>query len=139
MTKKTIANVDVKNDEELLREVEKLVELKWSLLVEGKTNKANKVSDVLFELERCIYGLPDRGKRILSVLAASPKEEYQLLAAWHLIPIEPDCAKKLLSKLSVSAKNVHIQIIADTTLEEWISGRLDYFLTMQLSPDGTRL
>ena len=108
-------------------------------MVDRKVSKANKISDQLFELERCIPGLPDKGRRILMRLAASPKEELRFVAASHLIPIEPKAARKMLADLAKNASNVHIKITSRVTLEELDAGRVDYYGTMKLSPDGKRL
>ena len=132
MAKKTAALIDVTDDQQLYAEIERLTDLKWLLMVDRKVSKANKISDQLFELERCIPGLPDKGRRILMQLAASSKEELRLIAAWHLIPLQPATAEKMLADLAKNASNVHIAITADTTLDEWKAGRLDYNRVMNL-------
>lgn len=139
MAKKTASLININDDQQLYAEIERLTELRWSLMVDRKVSKANKISDQLFELQRCIPGLPDKGQRILDQMAASPKEELRELAAWNLIPLQPKTAKKMLVDLAKNASNVHIKITADTTLDEWKAGRVDYFNTMNLSSDGKRL
>ena len=139
MAKKTATSIDVTDDQQLCAEIERLDDLKWSLMVDRKVRKANKISDQLYELERHIPSLPDKGRRILMQLAASSKEELRAVAAWHLIPIERKTAKKLLTDLVKNASNVHIKITSEITLEELNAGRVDYYSTMNLSLDGKRL
>jgi hypothetical protein len=136
MAKKITSSIDVTDEDQLFAEIARLEDLRWSLMVDKKVSKANKISDQLFELERRIPGLPDKGLRLLMQLAASPKEELRLIAANHLIPLNPSLAKKLLKDLDKNASNVFIRIIADTTLSEWKKGRIDYYGTMELTPDG---
>jgi len=135
MAKKTAALIDMTDESQLMAEIIRLVDLRWSLMVDSKVTKANKVSDELFELERRIPSLPDKGRRMLMQLAESPKEELRIKAAVHLIPLQPSIAKKLLTDLAKNAQNVFIGIEADTTLEEWKAGRLDYDRVMGL-PTG---
>jgi hypothetical protein len=139
MAKKITMAIDVTDDQQLSAEIERLTDLKWSLIVDRKVSKANKISDQLFELERCIAGLPDKGRRILMRLAESPKEELRQIAAWHLVPINLKVARKILADLTKNASNVHIKITSRVTLEELDSGRVDYYGTLNLSPDGKRL
>jgi hypothetical protein len=130
---------DAFDDQQLYAEIEKLTDLKWLLMVDRKVSKANKISDQLFELERCIPGLPDKGSRILGRLALSPKEELRLIAAFHLIPLSLKAARKMLAVLAKKANNVHIKITARVALEELDAGRVDYYRSMNLSPEGKRL
>lgn len=139
MATKTATPIDVTNDHQLLAEIERLTELKWSLMVDRKVSKANKISVQLFELERCIPGLPDNGRWLLMQLAKSPKEELRFIAANHLVPLDLKTAKNMLSDLAKNASNVHISITAGVILEEINVGRVDYFRAMNLSPDGKRL
>ena len=132
MAKKAAALIDVTDDQQLYAEIERLTDLKWLLMVDRKVSKANKISDQLFELERCISGLPDKGHRILMQLAESPKEELRFVAASHLIPIELKTARKMLADLAKNASNVYIKITSRVTLEELDAGRLDYYGTMNL-------
>lgn len=136
---KKVVPVDLTDDKQLYAEIERLEDLKWSLMVDRKVSKANKISDQLFELERRIPGLPDKGRQLLMQLAESPKEELRFIAASHLIPIELKTARKMLSNLAKTASNVHIKITARVTLEELDAGRADYFGTMNLSSDGKLL
>lgn len=139
MAKKTVTTIDVTDDQQLYAEIERLEDMKWALMVDRKVSKANKISDQLFELERCIPGLPDKGRRLLMQLASSPKEELRFIAASHLIPIELKTARKLLADLAKNASNVHIKITSWATLKELDAGRVDYYDMMKLSPDGKRL
>ena len=139
MTKKIETSIDVTVDQKLYAEIERLEDLRWSLMVDRKVSKANKISDQLFELERCIPSLPDKGRRLLMQLASSPKEELRYVGASHLIPLEPKTAKKMLADLAKNASNVHIKITSRVTLEELNAGRVDYYRTMNLTPDGKRL
>jgi hypothetical protein len=139
MTKKIVTSIVVNDEKQLLDEIVKLVDLRWSLMVDRKVTKANKISDQLYKLERHIPSLPDKGRRLLMQLAESPKEELRIKAAFHLIPLEPAIAKKLLEELAENARNAFIGIEADTTLGEWKKGRLDYYCIMNLSADGKRL
>jgi len=136
MAKKITAPIDVNDDQQLYAEIERLTELRWSLMVDRKVSKANKISDQLFQLQRCILGLPDKGQRILAQMADSPKEELRELAAWNLIPLQPKTARKMLSDLAKNASNVHIKITARVTLDELVAGRIDYYRAMNLTPDG---
>ena len=138
MAKKIILSIDVTDDQQLCAEIVRLTDMKWSLIVDRKVSKANKISDQLFELERYIPGLPDKGRRILMNLAESDKEELRQLAAWHLIPINLKAARKILADLTKNASNVHIKITSRVTLEELDAGRVNYYGTLNLSPDGKR-
>jgi uncharacterized protein YjeT (DUF2065 family) len=124
MAKKTAPRIDYTDENHLMAELERLIRLRWSLMVDRKVTKANKVSDELFELEQRIPELPDKGRRMLLTLAQSPEEELRMVAADNLISLEPKTAKKLLSDLAKNASNVFIGIQAETTLDEWKAGRL---------------
>jgi hypothetical protein len=139
MAKKINIPIDVTDDQQLCAEIERLTDLKWLLMVERNVSKANKISDQLFELERHIPGLPDKGRRILMKLAGSPQEELRQVAGWHLIPINLKIARKILADLTKNASNVHIKITSRVTLEELNAGRVDYYGSMNLSPNGKRL
>jgi hypothetical protein len=139
MVKKVTAHFDLNDEKQLLEEICRLVDLRWSLMVDRKIGKANKISDKLFQLERRIPGLPDRGLRILTQLSESPEEELREVAAWHLLPIQPKKAKKMLADLAKNASNVHIKITSRVTLEELEAGRVNYYEAMNLSPDGRLL
>jgi hypothetical protein len=139
MANRLAPSIDVNDDQQLYAEIERLEDLKWSLMVDHKVSKANKISDKVFELERCIPGLPDKGRRLLMQMAASPKEELRAVAAWHLIPSEPKTARKMLTELAKIASNVHISRTTGVTLDELKAGRVDYYGTMNLTPDGKRL
>lgn len=138
MARKPATSIDVTDDQQLYAEIERLEDLKWSLMVDRKVSKANKISDQLFELERHIPSLPDKGRRLLMRMAASPKEELRLVAAWHLLPLEPWTAWKMLADLDKYASNVHIKITSGVTLDELKAGRIDYYGTQNLPQDGTQ-
>jgi hypothetical protein len=134
--KKIAAHLDINDDQHLFSEIERLTDLKWSLMVDRKVSKANKISDQLFQLERQIAGLPDKGRRILEQLANSQKEELRYIAASHFIPLKPKTARKMLADLAKNANNVHIKITARVTLEELDADRVDYYGVMNLSSVG---
>jgi hypothetical protein len=136
MAKKANPLINLTDENQLMAEIVRLIDLRWSLMVDRKVSKANKISDQLFELERQIPGLPDKGLRLLMQLAASPKDEVRIKAAWHLIPLDPSLAKKMLKDIEKNAINVFIRIEAETTLDEWKKGRIDYYGTMNLTPHG---
>jgi hypothetical protein len=136
LKKNPAAHIDVTDDQQLYAEIERLTDLKWMLMVDRRVSKANNIGYQLFELERNIPGLPDKGRRILQLLADSPKEELQFIAASHLIPLELKRARKMLSALAKNARNVHIKIVARVTLQELDAGRVDYYGSFNLSPDG---
>ena len=124
MAKRDASYIDYADENQIMAELVRLVRLRWSLMVDRKVSKANKISDQLYELERHISSLPDKGRRMLLTLAESPEEELRMVAADNLIPLEPKTAKKLLSELATNASNVFIGIQAETTLDEWKAGRL---------------
>lgn len=116
----------------LLDEIMRLVGVRYEFLAEGKVKRANKVSELLFELERQFASLPDGGVRILLKMADSDKDEIRIKAAFHLIPLRPNLAKKLLVDIIHNTENVPVKIEARTTLEEWTAGRLNYRQIMDL-------
>jgi hypothetical protein len=132
--KNSIAHTDFVEEGQLYNEIVRLNDMKWSLMVDRKIRKANIISDELFEVERKIPSLPDKGLRLLQRLAQSPECELRLIAAWHLIPLEPKAARMMLADLAENASNVHIQITADTTVQELNAGRVDYYKTMEIMP-----
>ena len=124
MAKRSTPHIDYTDENQLMAEIVRLVQLRWTLMVDRKVSMANKVSDELFELDLRILDLPDKGRRMLLKLAESPEEELRMVAADNLISLEPKTAKKLLSELAKNASNVFIGIQAETTLTEWKAGRL---------------
>jgi hypothetical protein len=121
---KNNARIDDADESKLIAELSRLVRLRWLLMVDRKVNKANKVSDELFDLLQRVVNLPDKGRLMMLTLAQSPEEEIRMVAADHLIPLEPKIAKALLLDLGKNASNVFIGIQAETTLNEWKAGRL---------------
>lgn len=138
MVKRPVVRIDFGDESQLLAEIIRLDELRWSLLAERKVRKSNKVGDQLFELERHIPSLPDKGRRLLMRLADSPKEELRIKAAFHLVPLQLEIARNLLVDLAKNARNVHVKIEARTTLEELNAGRIDYNRIMNLPIDDRR-
>lgn len=65
----------------------------------------------------------DRGRSALVELLDQPDGWVKLLAATHLLPLQPDLASTVLEKLASGPKG-DLRFDAEMVLQEWRAGRL---------------
>jgi hypothetical protein len=95
------------------------------IMGDGGVKAANRAFDKLMKLASVIRTMQDGGKSILEELIVSKEEAVRSKAAYLLLPIDPERASQELLDLSKNASSVFLLTSAETTLEEWLAGRLD--------------
>jgi hypothetical protein len=95
------------------------------LLGDGGVKAANRAGVKLNRLACRIRAMDDKGRKILEELIVSKEEAVRSHAAYYLLPINPDLATRELANLAKNASNVFLLTSAETTLDEWLAGRLD--------------